>query len=148
MGIEHRCTCLLQGGRGTYGGPTLAGVPGERAFSVAGPERDWGIVVATPRPGDPARWPICFDTPSLNPTCPLRHPLDPLGLVLDCYINSRSFQAVEVMRQPIVCCVTYQAAGRRREEGRQSRRHAPAPVPAGRLRRQPDALPVDAHQPA
>lgn len=54
-GVGHRCTSMLQGGRGAYGGPTLAGVPGERAFSVAGAERDWGIAVATPRPGDPAR---------------------------------------------------------------------------------------------
>jgi hypothetical protein len=51
---------VLQGGRGAYGGPTLAGVPGERAFSVAGPERDWGIAVATPRPGDPARYQQCM----------------------------------------------------------------------------------------
>ncbi len=37
------------------GGPGLAGMPGERAFSIAARERDWGIAVANPQPGDPTR---------------------------------------------------------------------------------------------
>lgn len=54
MGSEQLPVRALSGHHGGAGA-SLAGTPGERAFSVAARERDWGIAIATPHAGDPAR---------------------------------------------------------------------------------------------